>query len=249
MRIGMTERGDAGLDMGWVCKLHGLDGAILITKKITNKFARAVLRDDLPCPVIIHATCTGLGGTVFEPNVPDCRVQLSGIRKLIDHGFPKERIVLRIDPIVPTTDGLAAADAVIRTAKAMGLLPGIRVRVSVFDQYKHVVARFKAAGIHLPYPEGNFYASPAQFRQVSNLLASHPDVTFETCAEKTLRGPNIVRMGCVSHKDLELMGLPTPDMPVNMQNRGGCLCLACKTELLECRHPCKNFCRYCYWRG
>lgn len=188
MRIGVTERGDAGLDMGWVGKLHDLDGAILITKKITNKFAKAVL-GDLPCPTIIHATCTGLGGTAFEPCVPDFTVQLSSVQKLVDHGFPKDRIVLRVDPIVPTPDGLAAADRVLRTATGMGLLPGMRMRVSLFDQYKHVVVRFKAANIPLPYPEGNFYASPIQFGQVSDPLASYPDVMSRPARRRPSTAP------------------------------------------------------------
>lgn len=31
---------------------------------------------------------------------------------------------------------------------------------------------------------------------------------------------------------------------VNMQNPNGCLCLFCKTELLNCKHQCI----YCYWK-
>lgn len=103
MRIGITEAGDAGLDLSWVNKLDKIDGAVLITKNITDKFIDAVIanKDKL----IIHATTTGMGGTVIEPNVPDYKTQLTQVQKLIDRGFPKNRIIIRVDPIIPTDNG------------------------------------------------------------------------------------------------------------------------------------------------
>lgn len=38
MRIGITERGDASIDYSWVDKVSNIDGAILITKNLTDKF-------------------------------------------------------------------------------------------------------------------------------------------------------------------------------------------------------------------
>ena len=65
-KIGATDGGDAGLDLSWRDKMNTVDGAVLITKRITPAFIEAV--KDLP-NVVIHATCTGYGGTVVEPNV------------------------------------------------------------------------------------------------------------------------------------------------------------------------------------
>ena len=39
MKIGITERGDAGLDLSWKEKIHEMDVSILITKNI--KIGRA----------------------------------------------------------------------------------------------------------------------------------------------------------------------------------------------------------------
>lgn len=36
MKIGITEQGDAGLDLSWVKKLSNVDAAILITKNLTR---------------------------------------------------------------------------------------------------------------------------------------------------------------------------------------------------------------------
>ena len=40
-RIGITEAGDAGLDLSWVDKLNDVDGAVVITKQITDSFINA----------------------------------------------------------------------------------------------------------------------------------------------------------------------------------------------------------------
>ena len=67
-KIGITEAGEAGLDLSWVKKLDTVDGAVVITKCISPEFYDAVLanKDKL----ILHATFTGYGHSVLEPNVP-----------------------------------------------------------------------------------------------------------------------------------------------------------------------------------
>jgi hypothetical protein len=58
--IGITERGDAGLDLSWADRLSEVDGAILITKNPRPKFQKVVM--EASKPVIIHFTVTGYGG-------------------------------------------------------------------------------------------------------------------------------------------------------------------------------------------
>ena len=84
MKIGITEYGDAGIDLRWKDRLTYMDGAILITKNITNAFTQAVFDVAKNTPIILHATCTGWGGTVMEPNVPDYKTQLENTKHLID---------------------------------------------------------------------------------------------------------------------------------------------------------------------
>ena len=82
MRIGITERGDAGLDLSWATKLPGnFDYSVLITKNITQEFLDETIRlHNQGVPLIVHATCTGLGGTVIEPHVPAPQAQLTALR-------------------------------------------------------------------------------------------------------------------------------------------------------------------------
>ena len=87
-KIGITEAGDAGLDLSWEPKLSAVDGAILITKCISPSFYDAVLRNK--DKVIVHATFTGYGGTVLEPCVPYPYDNYDALIHLIESGFPKE---------------------------------------------------------------------------------------------------------------------------------------------------------------
>ena len=250
MRFGFTERGDAGVDFSWHRKLaeQSFDGAVVITKKMSPEFNRLMLTAPKPC--VLHCTCTGMGGTWLEPNVPPYGEQLDNLKALIDAGFPAERCVLRIDPIIPCAEGLqAAADVLDGLGKRK--IPITRVRFSVYDEYRHVKQRLRDAGRNTFYPGDDFYASDDQKRQVADVLRRYP-YTYETCAEDwaaRLDPDRFVVRGCLSKCDLRLMGLDDAgQFGENMQNRTGCHCLGCKAEMLACKHRCPNQCLYCYWR-
>lgn len=236
------------MDYSWLPKIPNMDVTILITKNITKKFADTVLElHQRHQNIILHCTCTGWGGTFLEPGVPHCLNQLEALRHLIDRGFPENQCVLRIDPIIPTQLGIQNARFVLNYARRLELF-SVRVRVSVLDEYKHVKERLLKQNIAPFYPDGRFYASKDQMTAVSRLLEEFPNITFEACAEPYLAAKNLVHTGCVSVTDLRLFNLKPDTTVINIQKRSGCLCLACKTELLSTRHPCKHNCQYCYWK-
>lgn len=249
MKIGITERGDAGINLSWVAKVNQVDGMILITKNITEMFALNVL--DLHrkgYKIIVHCTCTGYGGTELEPCVPNYTSQLFALASLIHEGFPAENCVLRIDPIFPSEKGLNHVRDVLNYFIALNT--GVtRIRVSIVDEYPHVRERYKQRGWS-PLYGGNFGPSVEQVELVANLLNSY-DFTYEICAENylacRLRHAHIT--GCVSTKDLDIMNIPADKMSLNPQNRKGCHCLSCKYELFEKRQPCPHGCVYCFWKG
>lgn len=273
MKIGITEAGDASLDYTWVTKAPEMDMMILITKNITDKFIREVL--PFTHKTIVHATCTGYGGTRIEPNVPKYTAQLDQVRKLIAYGFPAEQIVVRIDPIIPTEKGLVFVEKIVEYIQ-----PDIkRFRISVMDNYPHVKERFKEAKFPILY-NGEFQASDEEFAAVDHLLTRLKfrfDATFESCAEPKLTKADPV--GCVNTTDMKLLGL-TPAGGRQKKQRTGCLCAAGKTEMLPFNHfhfcafdktpihpnticsmgdcktcghhrvyGCANMCAYCYWKS
>lgn len=246
MKIGITEAGDASLDYSWVNKINTIDGAILITKNITDKFIDEVLK--VKDKIILHATCTGYGGTIIEPNIPDYKIQLEQVKKMIKLGFPAERIVIRIDPIIPTNDGIKKLKEVVEYIQ----LYVKRYRISIIDMYPHVRERFKKANV----PElfnGNFQASFKEYNEVNKQLKELKklyNVSFETCAEKFIN--EAFATGCVSEKDLNLLNLKQEENTLKGQ-RKSCLCLSCKTELLTHKdhkegYGCSYKCLYCYWK-
>lgn len=231
VRVGITENGDASVDYSWEKKLDTVDMAILITKNITDEFIHKAIQHRNK--VIVHATCTGFGGTVLEPNVPKCSEQLEQTKKMIAAGFPAEQVVVRIDPIIPTDKGVEMfekiVDAMHRYVK--------RYRISVIDNYPHVKERFKKAGL----PElfnGEFTAPESDFAKVdlaiSRLKFRFPDIVIESCAEPNLRKTK--KIGCVSAEDMKKFGLK-PEKNTK-KKRVGCLCEP-KKELLPYNH--------CWW--
>ena len=255
MQIGITERGDAGLDFSWKEKLYMVDGAVLITKNMNDMFIENVCyAHEKGYKLIVHCTCTGLGETEFEPNVPDYETQLTRLRKLIDSGFPKSHCVLRIDPIIPLKHCLKGVERVIEKAYSLNLLPEMRVRISVLDENRHVKERMQKIMYQTVYSKNRFYASDEMFTNVAKTLIRYTDLidlTYECCAEPALteQYPYAFKaVGCISKKDLDLLRIPYETAGMNPQNRSGCLCLDCKTELLTNRCRCPHQCIYCYWK-
>ena len=268
IKIGITEQGDAGIDLSWAKKLMNVAGAVLITKNITEDFINYNwYLNNTNYKTIIHCTCTGFGGTELEPNVPEYQDQLNQLKRLIDGGFPIERCVLRIDPIIPTQKGLLKVHEVMTYAAMLGFFDEIkygskmRVRISIMDEYDHVKKRFNKKGWPTVYGI-NFQASNEQLIAVINQLSQY-GLTYEICAETKLYAlsrsiPSYAQpfanmlevLGCISLKDLNIMNLAAYHISAtNPQNRNGCHCLPGKTELLSNKKQCPNGCEYCYWRS
>ncbi|HLD89878.1 MAG TPA: DUF1848 family protein [Patescibacteria group bacterium] len=238
MKIGITERGDAALNFEeWHRKLGTVDGVILITK---NPITLLKYWEYIPPKSIIHTTITGHGGTDLEPNVPPAEEAIEAYKKLVTI-FGSQRVVLRVDPIVPTARAVTTALRVIDQKQG-------RLRVSMLDLYPHVKDRLfdKMPELAQVLTEAHLYGQKAVHLQ-DNLrlpvLKALANAGAEICGE-----PGIECTGCVSIKDLEIMGI-MPNGIGKSRQRAACACVAEKTELLTKRHPCIHGCLYCYWKN
>lgn len=230
-KIGITEQGDAGLDTSWVDKLDTVDGAILITKNPTPGFIELVEKHK--DKVIVHVTITGHGGSIIEPNIPKPDKVFLQFRKIIEI-LGSRKTVLRIDPILPTADGI---DIAYRIYHESLYFPDHRLRISILDAYPHVVQRFKNAG--LPLLNYRFHKSYPERKRIIALFGS----AVEICGE-----PGFPSIGCVSNKDLDALGLPRENATSQGYQRKDCNCLNIKTELLRNKKQCPYRCLYCYWK-
>lgn len=233
MKIGITERGDAGLDLSWT-KWKG--PKILITKA-PNRLAN--LNDENFENTVIHCTITGLGGTKWEPNVPPIEETIPAYHRLVDR-FGGERVVWRMDPIIiGENSGLLP--------KFIGELRG-RFRISFLDMYPHVTERLAQSKIQVPQAHRSFHASihdrKCVYGVILDLLTTAGKKTeVEICGE-----PGLTCSGCVSKRDLRAMGISEEIHSGGFQRRA-CECAAEKTEILAHRGQCGHRCVYCYWKG
>lgn len=229
--IGITERGDAALDLRWLPWVLSGNPAILITKNPDQ-----LLKEILNYPeeakkfnIIIHTTITGFGGSRLEPNVPNQWNSIAAYEHLIQL-YSTDRVVLRIDPVIPTDEGIRIAEGVYNHRDPQG-----RVRVSFLDLYPHVKARFNKAGINFPWD--SFHA-PLELRRKAYEKLGRPEI----CGE-----PDFECTGCVSERDCQTLGI-VPEENTKGQ-RKFCACLLNKKELLKSKKPCGHQCIYCYWRN
>jgi DNA repair photolyase len=206
-----------------------VQGLIVITKD-----ARLLLGTDWPAEMMAHCTITGLGGSALEPRVPPPAETIPAYHALVERYGP-ERVVLRIDPVVPMGAWIGASKDVAREARG-------RVRISFLDAYAHVRDRFRAHGIPPP-PWLGFHAPQTVREHYYEELCMIAGTRIEVCAE-----PGLPCSGCVGGRDLAAMGLPGTGDPAGYQ-RPACQCLAEKTEVLTRRAPCPFLCVYCYWKN
>lgn len=225
-KIGVTERGDPALDHDWLPWVRDGKPTILITK---NCIVIEKMLDDIVNPnVIVQCNITGWGGTDIEPNVPEWEKTVESYKSL-SQKYGEDHIVLRIDPVIPTYEGLGRALSVAENKTATG-----RVRISFLDAYPHVRLKFRELGRFI---HDGFHA-PLDIRQRMWEALGKPEV----CAE-----PGLPSSGCLSAVDCEILGVK-PSLALKGQ-RPLCMCLANKFELLTKKEPCPHGCVYCYWKG
>ena len=228
--IGITEKGDAALDLSWKPWVHIGKPAILITKD-PRKLAKHLMPND---NVIVHCTITGYAEYKLEPNVPPIRIAVNGMGA-ISEIIGQDRVVLRIDPIIPTTRGVLRARHVLSQAQ----FGYDRIRISFLDNYTHVRDRFKAAS--LPDLDYSLHAPLEDRVRVLKDLQEVCSVPIEVCGE-----PGMKCTGCISDIDCKILGVE-PSSSTSKQ-RKACACLSNKYELLKNKGQCFHKCLYCYWR-
>ena len=271
-RIATTETYDPTLCIDeWINHSNDYDFLLYITKVLNLRIIEILTDENSPWaymnkPSVLHLTVTGWGGTELEPGVCYPTEMFLKIKDLIEAGYPKERIVLRIDPIIPTWEGCSK----LYYMADMGLAWGItRFRSSVMQLYKHSAERLQNTSywdeINSVY-KSNFWPDVSillkgmtfteRISSTINTLRKDAleewgitDISFESCATKLLIDCGFENRGCMSDKDLLLNGLDSNTLNVPQGNqRTSCMCLM-KHQLIPGgykRGRCPNRCAYCY---
>lgn len=238
--IGCTESSEVSFNLDVFDRLY--EGNIIITKRLTTSLIDKLVENK--DKIILHFTVTGYGASVLEPFVPKLETSRKKFNELIEKGFPIEHFVLRIDPCIPTEDGMRKMCEVVEAFSDTGVK---RVRFSVLDMYDHVKKRFKEKGIEIPYE--TFHAPlEDRIKMYDKLVELGKKYGFEveSCAE-----PGIESISCLSQKDIDILGLTDRIiLDGNKEQRSNCHCPANKTELIKSDNRakrCHNHCLYCFW--
>lgn len=243
--FGVTETFDPSLDFSWIPNLKL--GNIIITKRLNDKLIQALL--DNICRIILHLTCTGMGGSKLEPFVPDKYILKDKLIELIELGFPIKQVVLRISPIIPTKHGISLALDVINLFSDLGIT---RVRFSTINMYPHVKERFKALGLEIPYQS---HSSPIILKKMllqafagNYRLDVQDGLEEDVCGEIDFRKGLIEKISCVSNKDLEILGLQDKIiLDGSGWQRPNCGCPVNKKQIMRLKpQRCGHKCVYCY---
>ena len=246
-KFGITERGDAGLDLSWQNRLNAVVGAIIISKSDSPDLEEALLKHSDKC--IYHATCTGLGGTLLEPNVPPFEKKFEHIIRLIYQGFPRNQIIIRIDPLLPLSwletleeklnikDYILNLKTILQFAEDNGINS---IRYSYLDFYESTIKRLSK----LPF---KFTSSGLKNEDHIRLHEINKNLMYSSCAEIDV--PKEHRVGCISREDLQRLGIENKYLFTgNALQRPYCLCPKQKLELLNKNYQCDHKCLYCYWK-
>jgi len=219
---------------------HDCHSLSLLTKNAANILNGTVNLSEFN--VFIQLTITGLGGTVFEPNVPPYAVALQQLRDLVKR-FGRRRVGVRFDPIIPGHND--DVERYMRDFTAVGVHG---ITVSVIDAYKHVRERFARAGIAWPWAEGKH--APDEIRRPildrAIAFAEEAGVTLRICCEPGYE--QYQDYGCDFISDL--VALRPDGLPIKLQKgkqRKHCSCPKMVQVGLYC-HPCGHRCLYCYVR-
>ncbi|MCK9575691.1 MAG: DUF1848 family protein [Candidatus Pacearchaeota archaeon] len=231
-KIGITEHGDAAFDHRWIKWVSEKNPAIIISKN-PKKIYEIISELNVPYNIIVHCTITGNGGTALEPNAPSAKESLEYLYKFVELLGP-QRVVLRIDPIMPISNYMYNSINVWKEAKANLKENMCRVRISFYDNYPHTQKRIEEKGFQLKYTSFNL---PLDIRKRIWREFEMPAL----CAEEGLPSTP-----CISELDCQILGVE-PGKPAGYQ-RTTCHCLDNKFELLNSRAQCAHKCLFCYFQ-
>lgn len=109
--------------------------------------------------IYIHLTVTGMGGSIFEPHIPESKNVVKKVSHLIDCTGSPDRIIWRFDPIVHFTQGrtvysnLSFFKPLARAFSRQGIS---LIKVSWVTPYKKVIRHLERIGwdvLELPLTE------------------------------------------------------------------------------------------------
>lgn len=250
IRCGITDLGEPAATDIWMdsYEYFGCKLAIIVSKGMPSEKGQQWMLDHKNT-TLFHAGITGWEGTEVQCGTASTEERFAAVEKLIKAGFPRDHVVIRVDPVLLTKEGIKRAWHVMQEAARRGFTAIKYSWCDVF--YQHAQARWQVIGFKKPFdvkePAGRVLAQDLVNRILK--LENESNIHFSICAEKNVvgLGNEHHNEGCVDTWAFEKCGFAASDVVGNANQRGGCGCGANKTELIPmsmiscCAHEC-TFC-------
>ena len=210
---------------------------IIYTKTLTKGIVRVLCNNT--ASTHLHLTISGWGSTWLEPGVETAEKEIEALHRLLQI-YPANRVTVRVDPVIPTIEGMAKAVQVLSAVPQE-----IRVISSIIQLYSNMHQLFDRLGVNKAYytvKSGNVLFPSQNYAQAVYNELNHYH-TISVCGHPyILEGCD--HDGCVNTDSMRSLGL----IPVNMagKQRPGCKCQAVKRQLLKYSDTCSHGCLYCY---
>ena len=132
--ISYWKSGDPCLKINdWRNKLTEIN--IINTKHLSDEFINICLEEKHR--IFLHIVISGMGKTIFEPNIPSVKETFFQIKKLIDSGFPQKQILVIVNPILSNDNGLKALKLLLKVFTEYKVLRLRNIRFKVIN-YKQL---------------------------------------------------------------------------------------------------------------
>lgn len=250
--VGITEGYDPHFNDSWFLLDDFADFSIIVSKGLPTKKGQERMLAN-PQRYIFHAGMTGMGGSVNEPNVKPWKEQLAAVEDFVQRGFPRDHVVIRIDPIMPHKWGIELAKEVATAAFEKGFKV---FRYSFTDAYAYVKKRYAGKSASNLLASSWIEEQKEQAKKAMHIwfdfcaTMEAKGCQFFTCAEGWIAPKHHV-VGCVSGRDFDLCGIPRSRMfGTTSKQRSSCECDGSKFELMpHLKVRCPHKCTYCFWHA
>lgn len=190
-------------------------------------------------------TVTGWGGTWLEPGVDEPKKVIDAFIQIADHIDNPERLRLRIDPVVPTTEGFYRASIVLNYLKKP-----TKITSSLIQYYKGHDQVFNRLGINMDLYQVRAQRALYPTKEIADLWVENFYSFAPEGSELQMCGMPYSITGVVNHKGcidsdlLEAMGFRNFKKIAPGKQRPGCKCVIKKRQAASGR--CHHGCMYCY---
>ena len=136
--VSYFKSGDPCLNIDeWKLKLTEIN--IINTKHLSDDFLEVCIQEKHR--IFLHLNITGMGQTVFEPNIPTVKETFHQLKKLIDKGFSQKQILVIVNPIISNENGLKALKLLLKVFSEYRPLRLRNVRFNLI-QYKKIENKY-----------------------------------------------------------------------------------------------------------